>query len=768
MQRSSMRLILATLLMGAMASAQDAKLEASFQALAVYEVGKDAAPLDAIEAEVMASARNETARQTVANRLAGLLSTNATFEAKKFACRMLCACGNATQVPALAALLSNETGSNIARLALEKIPGPEANAALVDGLGKSKGLLRAGMVNSLGARRDAGNVPVLTGLLADGDDLVAEAAAVGLGVTGGAAAEAAIAKALPNTAGKVRAALVDAWLKCAAADLAEGKTDAAFAIYQALFQEKEASQVRMAALRGLVLTRDGEATQRVADALASGEPGLRQVALGLVVSLKGAAATQTLVDKLGSLNADTQAALILALGARQDAAALPAVTQACTSTDAAVRIAALNTLGLLGDAGSVAVLAQRAAATEGDEHRIARESLYRVSGAGVDDALLKDIKRAEPKVEVELLRALAERKTPNAVPLLLKEARSAEKESAAEACRGLGKLAGPKDMPALLHLFVKARSAEARDSARGAVVAAAKRIDPKDGPVKEVLKAYHHARKGEVKAALLEAMGEIGCKDALDALRAAAAAKEEALRNAAFKALASWPSPEVIPDLVQLAEAASQNEARDAALDGAIRLERAAGNKPAEQAIAFYTKAAALASSDSTKRHILAGVGEVADLKALEVVNKYAKDPAVEREAAIASEKIRCHFYVATASAAAASAPKAIDGNMETRWDTAAGQKPGQWFQLDLGGEAVVVGLKLDCSPSRLDYPRGYEVYVFSDPNAPGAPVAKGNGDKAVMEIGFAPKPGRYVKIVQTGTDPGLFWSIHELRVITK
>ncbi len=767
MKRSSVMLLL-LLAVAAGALAQDARLDASFQALSAYEVGQDPAPLDHIEAEVMASATNETARQTLANRLAGLLSANVTFEAKKFACRMLAACGNATQVPALAALLPNETGSGLARLALEKIPGPEAGAALVDALGRTKGLLRAGVVNSLGARRDPANVPVLAGLLGDSDELVAEAAAVGLGETGGAAAEAAIAKALPGKAGKTRAALVDSWLKCAAQSLAEGKKEAALGIYQALAVAGEAPQVRAAAFQGGILARGGDNTQVIVEALASQEQAMRQAALGLVAAPAAGAATGALINALGGLEPDTQAALLLALAARGDKSATEAVTQAVGSPEAKVRLAAIQALGILGDGRAVVVLAQRAAATEGEERRVSRESLYRVSGAGVDDAFLGSVKSAEPKVRAELIRALAERKTAAALPLLLKEARSADKDVASEAFRALGILAAPKDMKAVVRLLVKARSDESRDAARRAVVAAAKRIERKEGKVKEVLKAYGRAHKTGVKVALLEVLGEVGSRDGLDTLREAIAKKDEDLQDAAIKALAGWPSPNVIPDLLALAESARKPGQRDTALDGAIRLQRAAENPPAEQALAFYAKAAALAGSASTKRHVLAGLGELKDLKALEIARACAKDPAVAEEAAIAADKIRSHFFSATASAAADRVRQAFDSNMESRWDTAGDQTPGQWFQVDLGGEMSVAGIRLDCSPSRNDFPRGYQVFVFSDPENPGAPVATGAGDKPVTEITFAPKTGRFVKIVQTGAAPGAFWSIHELRVISK
>ena len=54
----------------------------------------------------------------------------------------------------------------------------------------------------------------------------------------------------------------------------------------------------------------------------------------------------------------------------------------------------------------------------------------------------------------------------------------------------------------------------------------------------------------------------------------------------------------------------------------------------------------------------------------------------------------------------------------------------------------------------------------MEDPQKPGRPVASGKGDGPLLQIEFdKPAKGRYVKIVQTGREEGLFWSIHEMKI---
>lgn len=119
-----------------------------------------------------------------------------------------------------------------------------------------------------------------------------------------------------------------------------------------------------------------------------------------------------------------------------------------------------------------------------------------------------------------------------------------------------------------------------------------------------------------------------------------------------------------------------------------------------------------------------------------------------------------------SASEKSGSAGHAIDGKPDTRYDTGASQKPGQWFQIELPAETPVCGIHLDTTKSRNDYPRGYRVEFSGDGTTWGKPVAAGQGDDAITEISFAPQKARFIRITQTGAVNGLFWSIHELQVL--
>ncbi|MGV3533866.1 MAG: DUF7133 domain-containing protein, partial [Chthoniobacteraceae bacterium] len=107
----------------------------------------------------------------------------------------------------------------------------------------------------------------------------------------------------------------------------------------------------------------------------------------------------------------------------------------------------------------------------------------------------------------------------------------------------------------------------------------------------------------------------------------------------------------------------------------------------------------------------------------------------------------------------------AIDGDGGSRFDTSTDQVPGMWFQVELPEETLISGLRLDTAASPNDYPRGYKVEVSADGQTWSKPVATGKGSGVVTDISFEPVRAKFVKITQTGSVKGLYWSIHEMQI---
>jgi type 1 glutamine amidotransferase len=109
----------------------------------------------------------------------------------------------------------------------------------------------------------------------------------------------------------------------------------------------------------------------------------------------------------------------------------------------------------------------------------------------------------------------------------------------------------------------------------------------------------------------------------------------------------------------------------------------------------------------------------------------------------------------------------AIDGDRATRWTTGVPQAEGQFFQIDLGAAQTFAGIVLDSGNHIFenDHPRGYEVWVSSDGEVWSGPVAKGAGMSPITDVTFTAQTARFIRITQVGSDPGYWWSIHEVNV---
>lgn len=111
-------------------------------------------------------------------------------------------------------------------------------------------------------------------------------------------------------------------------------------------------------------------------------------------------------------------------------------------------------------------------------------------------------------------------------------------------------------------------------------------------------------------------------------------------------------------------------------------------------------------------------------------------------------------------------AVRAIDGKPETRYETGVEQVPGMWFQIELPEETTVSGIWLDAASSNRDYPRGYRVDISSDGKQWIQSIAVGKGNARTTQIMFEPVKTKFIRIMQTGTARGLFWSIHEMQLL--
>ena len=109
----------------------------------------------------------------------------------------------------------------------------------------------------------------------------------------------------------------------------------------------------------------------------------------------------------------------------------------------------------------------------------------------------------------------------------------------------------------------------------------------------------------------------------------------------------------------------------------------------------------------------------------------------------------------------------AIDNKSGTCWTTNAIQANGQYLEINMGSPKTFSSLRMDAYGNYWDYPRAYEVYVSNDGTNWGSAIATGTGRFGITDVSFTEQTKQYIKILQTGSHPGNWWTIEELNVYT-
>jgi HEAT repeat protein len=618
-----------------------ARLDATMTALARYDVGVDNACVMELANLVAASHGQPSQRKALAARLAELLGTSASCGAKGVACRQLSLIGTAESVPALAPLLGDAKLSHMARFALERIPGPAADQALRQALGKLKGNLRVGVIHSLGNRRDAQAAWELFKLVRDADLATATSAAVALGKIGPPAAAPLLAEALltapDGTRPEVRAAVANACVMCAEKLLAEGKTDASAALYYGVLAPDVPKATRIAALRGAILALPKDGMPLLVKQLRAADARQFALALSLARELRGAEVTQALAEELPKLPPERQALLVVALADRGDKAAMPAVLGLAREGDPQARVAAIQALARLGDASTVAPLLELARG-EGDLAQAAQSSLARLPGANVDASIIAALTGGDAKQRRMLLEVLGQRYAQAAVPALIAAAADADAAVRLAALKALGEAASVRDLAAVAKLLVSAKGDRDTAATEAAIGTLCARAADKNACA-QVLLATLPQGTVAAKAALLRALGQVGGSRGLEAVRAAISDPDPELRDAAIRVLSNWLDDSAAPDLFALAGKAESRKHRILALQGYIRLAGLAG-VPNEKKLAMCQLAMGLAQRDDEKRRVLGALGQVQSPEALAAALSYLELPTLKNEAGSAAVSI--------------------------------------------------------------------------------------------------------------------------------
>lgn len=617
-------------------------LEATLREIATYDGGLNSDAFWKMRTIVLAAKDDPAARKDVERKLLGFLVMDGSLVAKDSVCRMLRIVGGEVSVPILRRMLAAPETTDMARYALEKIPGAAAEAALLDALGKTNGAVNLGIISSLADRKSGKAAAALGKLIQGSNPDIASAAAIALGRIGGKEAADVLGKALGAAAPALKGTAASAFLLCADDFLSQKNLPAAAAIYDRVLSEKLPVPLRRAAMRGKIAAAGDQASKLILAALAGSDVDLQLPAIGLVKNCFAAADIGPICAALPKLSAANQVPLIAVLSEYQGNAVTAALTQAVRSDRKEVRLAALKAFEKAGDASSVALLAETATSAPPDERTAARTSLWGMKGKSVDEAVLALLAKAPGEaVQAELVRSVGERRIFAGKSVVAKFTDAPSAKVRVEAIKTLKTIGTPSDIPGLLNVLLKTEDEAEQIGIETAITGLALKIAQPEGRT-NAAKARLAAEKDAANRAMLcRLLGRIGDDSALTQLRQALADGDARVADAAARALAAWPTAAAKDDVLLIARTSKNQTLQVLALQAYVRLTAADKYRRPEEAVKDLKQALDLAARAEEKKLVLGVLPDFAGPEALKLAESQLAAAGVQDEAKAAVKKIQ-------------------------------------------------------------------------------------------------------------------------------
>ena len=521
-------------------------VEEAWEALPKYEAGQDMAALLTIDREVIAAMKSPEARAKCAARLAALLTKeDTTTAAKQYICLQLRQVGTKAEVLTLLGLFFNAKTSDMARSALEAIPGPEAAGALRDGLINLEGAPLIGAINSVGARRDRQAVTTLHTICQHGKPEAVGAAIHALGCIADGPATAHLFE-LAKTADKAHVDVLQvALLRCAAAG------QRAEEIYKILSHPDVAPAKRRAALEGLLDLQGDKNEATVIEWFCGKDADRRRIAAGHLQSLSDDQLDK-LLGRLAELPDASKLAVIELAASRRGNDMLPTVMKLVESPNADLQQAGIRCLGMIGASEAIPKLVDMLEAG-GDVTKAAQAALGNLSRKEVTAALLEAL-QTRPTVRGPAVDVLIDLKCYDAIDPLVEIASKPDPDTYAVALHGLRGIADPDktDIPRLVKLLLRTEAGKHRDEVEKTILLVCDKLPTGADRSELVLASLAQVDQAE-KPKYLPVLGRLGGTKALAMIEADLKNENAEIREAAVRALCNWPNADVAEQLLKLA-----------------------------------------------------------------------------------------------------------------------------------------------------------------------------------------------------------------------
>ena len=445
--------------------------------------------------------------------------------------------GGVESVPTLVKLLSSSDVHvrDDARQALSVNPSPEAGQALSMQLMMRKARSpreTAGLIYALGERRQAGASSLIAPYLGNEDFLIFSATAKAL-------------SRLNETEG-IRALSVR---RADETDLRRGILEALLfetdrsVVFEQLYTDSEPEEVRAVALLGLVMHKE---TKSAAAALVSGNPALQTAVIEGASQSRNAELYDLIAKKLITFAPLLQVQAMGALEFSGESDYAKSIEPLLASSDEQIQDAAAQALSRIGTAKSVPVLL---ASGTGES----RKALGLLNAKGVDKILEKEaVRQGDNTRRVVAIEALALRGRRDLIPDFFVYASESNKAVSVAGVNAIGRIGDLSSLEQLTVLMARnEKSPLSRDILQSIVDIMRRSTTPAEAV--SILVGQLEGASPRSQSLILQALAQVGNREALQPVIAACRSTDEMLSKQAIKLLGEWKEDAALPAMIEMA-----------------------------------------------------------------------------------------------------------------------------------------------------------------------------------------------------------------------
>ena len=465
--------------------------------------------------------------------------------------------GGDESVPVLAKLIAAEGAiePDLARMSLHQIPGKLADVALLDALKATKdNTRRIGVIDSIGARKIGGAIPVLTPLLADADAGVAAAAATAMGRIGDASTKALAAarSTTPDDQPERQRFLELALLDIANQRGVAGNREGAGKIFQLMGRKTQHLAVKAAAMIGTARATPKVADEMVILAIKSDNQRLRSVGISAATAVPSRRLALGMAKLLPTQNKDIQIQLLNALAAKGDKSVQEQVVEFLRSQegkDEELEAAALRALGTVGTVKIIEMLLEKSVARPKAINEAARAALGELRGQDIAQTIEFHARQGKtPEIRAVAIGLFMRNRDRTGLTRIVSFAEDPNLDVCKAAMSVLRKEAGDKEFRKLLDLLTANRP-----GVMPVITAVCGRAESPNLITSEIVTYLRENESVRYQRFLMSCLPILGSPAGLQLLTENIG-PGKAATDAALKGLAKWPTGLALPEMLKMLE----------------------------------------------------------------------------------------------------------------------------------------------------------------------------------------------------------------------